>query len=174
MNTFPKLLSIAIVAILFSTLCQFDATPAHATADSLVRNTNGFFAKRASDGKYYPAQLCYSTDGSQALVPCREGGTGIAPGFLNTTTTNIPNSGAYATAIASTEAASASISVYNPVATPLVLGTGVALAEVDKLQIAPSGWSGPFKLFLPAGTRVSLKSKGADVTSGDVQINLLQ
>jgi hypothetical protein len=163
----------AMLALIGVVLAQAYTSNAYATADSLVRNTGGFFAKRASDGKYYPAVLCYSTDGSQALVQCREGGTGIAPGRLDASSTHV-NNDAYVTAVASTAAASTSISVYNGTSSDLVLALGASSSEVDKLALAPSGWSGPYKLFIPSGTRISLKSKSADASAGVVLVNLMQ
>lgn len=172
-NKFRSLSIAALILTVGVAIAQFDATPAHATADSLVKNTNGFFAKRASDAKYYPAQLCFSTDGNQALIPCRVGGLGIVPSLLNAATSNI-GTAAYTTGIASTAAAATWVSVYNPSASFLTLATGAAASEVDKLYIGASGWSGPFPLYLPAGTRVSLKSIVSTVSSGDVLINLIQ
>lgn len=169
-------LSIALLALLGVGIAQLNSNLAHATADSVIKNTQGVYAKRASDGKYYNAQLCFSTDGSQALVPCREGGSGIAPGYLDSSLTNINNSVAtwYSPVIASTAADAKAITVYNGGSVTLALATGASGSETDKLMIAPSGWTPAQKLYIPAGTRVSVRSKGASVSSGVVLINLIQ
>jgi hypothetical protein len=168
-----KLLSLTLVAVLGIALAQFDATPAHATADSIVRNTNGMFFKQASDGKYYPGMLCESTDGSQGFVPCREGGSGVTPVYLDSSSTNIVNN-SYVQATASTAGAAKAVTVYNGSTAALALAIGGSGSEADKLLIAPSGWTPLQKLFVPSGSRISLKSKGSDVSSGLVLINLVQ
>jgi hypothetical protein len=163
---------IALVAVALSSLAP---TPAFATADSLLKNTNGFFAKRASDGKYYPAILCFSTDGSQALIPCgkHSGGTGITPGRLATGTTNVTSS-AYVDLVNSSSDAATWVNVYNGTSQEMVVAVGATSSEVDKFYVPATSFSGPVPLYLPSGSRISVKSKGSTASSGSITAALVQ
>jgi hypothetical protein len=160
-----------VVAIALSTI---SSTPALATADSLVRNTSGFFAKNASDGKYYPAQLCFSTDGSQSLIPCGKvsGGVGMAPTRLNTSSTNLPLN-TYVTFVSSVPAAATWVSVYNGTSSELTLATGTSGNPTDKVIVPPS-ITRDYPLYLPAGSALSLVAKSATASSGIVGISFIQ
>lgn len=164
---------IALLALFSVSL--FHLPSAFATADSIVRNANGFFAKNSSDSQYYPAMLCFSTDGSQKLIPCGKvpGGYGIAPIFLDTSSTNVTSS-AYVQLVASTAAAATWVNVFNGSAQPLVLAVGASSSEVDKIGIPASGSTGGVNLYIPAGSRLSVKSKGSTASSGLLIVNLLQ
>ncbi|MGZ3686840.1 MAG: hypothetical protein ACXWPM_01160 [Bdellovibrionota bacterium] len=166
-------LALTLIAALAASVVSLEHN-SFAAADSIVRNTGGFFAKRASDGKYYPAALCYSTDGSQALVPCREGGAGVSPGYLDTSSTNVLSS-AYQGVISSTSDQAKAIAVYNGSSTSLSLAVASGGgAYVEKMLVSPSGWSPVMKLYIPAGASVGVKSKGSTVSSGVVLIDLVQ
>jgi len=163
---------LVIAGLVFS---QLHSTSAFATADSYTRNSNGMFTKQASDGLFYPAQVCYSTDGNQGIVPCREGGLGVSPGYLDSSSTSISASnGSYVQVISATSAAAKAVEIYNGSSTPLSFGIGAASSEVEKLVVAPSGWTPVMKLFIPSGSRLSVRSKGSSVNSGVVIINLVQ
>jgi len=168
-----RLVSFALL-IAVGALFQFQSPLAHAAADSIVRNNNGMWMKRASDGKYYPAQLCESTDGSQGLVPCREGGAGVSPGYLDASSTNVTSS-AYVGVIPSTSDQAKAIEVYNGSSTPLSLAVAPSGGSyTEQLLIGPSGWTPVMKLYIPAGASVGVKSKGSTVSSGVVLVNLVQ
>lgn len=47
-----------------------------------------------------------------------------------------------------------------------VLATGSSGAEVDQIQISPGGWDIPLDLWIPSGSRMSIKSKGSTASSG--------
>lgn len=170
-------LFIAMVALAAIAFTQFNSIPAYATADSIVRNTNGFFAKVAADGKFYPAQLCYSTDGNQALIPCGKssGGVGMAPSRLDAASTSLAK-GVYTAFVASTPAAATWVNVYNGTAAEITLATGTVGNPSDKyvLPASATGWSGPIPLYIPASSALSLVAKQATVSSGVVLINLVQ
>lgn len=172
MNKFRSLVFV-LSALVGCALIQFAAPPAFATADATVRNTNGFFAKIAADGKYYPAQLCYSTDGSQALIPCRDGGVGVTPLKVPTATSNV-TSAAYTTFPVATSAPSTWVNVYNGSSQEIVIATGTTGTWVDKLYVPATSFSGPVHLFVPSGTWFGVESKGSTISSGSILINLVQ
>lgn len=171
MNKFRSLISIALV---LTCAALFHSVPAFATADATVSNSSGFYTKQAADGKYYPAQFCYSTDGAQGRSPCREGGSGVTPGYLDTSSTNVTSS-AYANVLTSTSDQAKSISVYNGSTTSMILAVAPSGGSyTDKILVGPSGWTPVTKLYIPAGASVGVKSKGSTISSGVVLINLVQ
>ena len=56
--------------------------------------------------------------------------------------------------------------------TPMYLATGIAASEVDRFIIYP-GMDAEIEVTIPLGTRLSLKSIGANITSGQMIINLM-
>jgi len=166
-----KYLSIPLISLLALMGVLFSPT---SFAETVVQNTHGVFVKGAATNIYAPTAICYATDGSGAFIPCREGGLGVSPGYVDTSSTNVTSS-AYVNAITSTSDVAKSVSVYNGSTSAMVLAisTGGG-AYADKLLISPSGWTPVMKLFIPAGASVGLKSKGATASTGVVLINLVQ
>jgi hypothetical protein len=73
--------------------------------------------------------------------------------------------GAYVQLIASTSAAISWIYIVDTSGSMLKLAVGGAGSEVDKLYLGP-GVAGVFPLYIPAGSRVSLRAIDASATSG--------
>ena len=96
----------------------------------------------------------------------------IAPASINTAVTNL-TAGAYVQLVASLSAACSSISVYKGSTTPVILATGAAAAEVDKVFLFPGTSGSVLPLSIPAGTRISLKSVTGVISSGFVGINFI-
>lgn len=173
MKTFSSPFSLISILVI-SMLSTCASNPAYAGTDVTVRNTGGFFAKNKVDSKYYPAQLCFSTDGNQTLIPCGKvpGGPGITPARLNAATTSITNA-AYTQLLASTSDAATWISVYNGTSSELILATGTSGAPVQVMELPPSLTTAE-NLYIPAGTRLSAIAAVTTASSGVVMINLVQ
>lgn len=65
------------------------------------------------------------------------------------------------------------MTVFMSTGTPIILAVGAAGSEVDKFLIPPGGLDGPIEVTIPNGTRLSLKSIGSSVTSGQMIVNLM-
>lgn len=89
------------------------------------------------------------------------------------TGTPVTNS-AYTQVAASTAAACTRIRIFDSSGAALVLATGAALSEVDQMYIPPGGFDSVVELYIPAGTRVSIKSVDtASVSVGQLLITAL-
>lgn len=168
-------LFISLIVLCAVGLSDFGSTKAFAAGDVIIRNNNGMFAKVAADGKYYPAQLCFSTDGAQALVPCGKapGGAGLLPIRLNTNGSSIGIS-VYSQLAASLTAAAHYISVYNGTSSELILATGTVGAPIAFMDVAANSLSPSMNVYLPAGVRLSAVAAQTTASSGVVIVNLLQ
>jgi len=63
--------------------------------------------------------------------------------------------------------------IFHSSGTPVYLATGAAAAEVDRMIVIPGGFNHPVEIELAANSRLSLKSIGAAVSSGQMIINVL-
>jgi len=63
--------------------------------------------------------------------------------------------------------------IFHSSGTPIYLAIGAAAAETDSLIVIPGGFNHPVELEIPANSRLSLKSIGSAVTSGQMIINVL-
>lgn len=73
---------------------------------------------------------------------------------------------AYTALITSTANEINSLSVFDSSGQDFVLATGSAGSEVDQISIPPGGWDAPVMIYIPSGSRVSIKSKAASATAG--------
>lgn len=73
---------------------------------------------------------------------------------------------AYVQLVASTASEINSLHIFDSSGQDFVLAVGGAGAEVDQIQIPPGGWDAPVFLYIPAGSRLSIKSKSATASSG--------
>jgi hypothetical protein len=60
--------------------------------------------------------------------------------------------------------------IFDSSGSAMILATGGAGSEVDKLYIAPGGNTNGYELYVPAGTRLSLKALDTSATVGQVII----
>lgn len=77
---------------------------------------------------------------------------------------------AYVQLIASTSAAAKVIEIFDSSGQAMILAVGAAASEVDQFYIFPGG-QGAVQLAIPASSRVSIKAKTANATSGYILVN---
>lgn len=73
---------------------------------------------------------------------------------------------AYVQLVASTANNINRLYIFDSSGQDFVLATGAAASEVDQIAIPPGGIEAPVDLFIPSGTRISIKSKSATASSG--------
>jgi hypothetical protein len=83
----------------------------------------------------------------------------------NYSITNVTTT-AYTQLVASTASNISRMHIYDSSGQDLVLAVGSAGSEVDQIQIPQGGWNAPIDLFIPAGSRLSVKAMSATATSG--------
>lgn len=87
----------------------------------------------------------------------------------NYSTTNVTTA-AYVQLVASTANNINRLWIFDSSGQDLVLAVGAAAAEVDQIQISPGGWDSSVDLFIPSGSRISIKAVSASATSGTLLI----
>lgn len=65
------------------------------------------------------------------------------------------------------------MTIFMSTGTPIILAVGASSSEMDKFLIPPGGLDGAIEVTIPNGTRLSLKSIGSNVTSGQMIVNLM-
>lgn len=85
----------------------------------------------------------------------------------NDSSVNITTS-AYVQVVASTAGAINRLYVFDSSGSALIVATGAAASEVDKLYIPPGGSGVPYEINIPAGTRVAVKALDVNATSGQL------
>lgn len=103
------------------------------------------------------------SDGTQ-----RAKAAGLAKGQLirnDYSTTNVTTA-AYVQLVASTSNDINRLHIFDSSGQDLVLATGAAASEVDQIQISPGGWDAPVDLFIPSGSRISVKAVSATASAG--------
>lgn len=88
-------------------------------------------------------------------------------------TTNVTTA-AYVQLVASTSIIINRLHIFDSSGRDFVLATGGAGSEVDQIQISPGGWDAPVDLYIPSGTRISIKAKSATASSGILLITGLK
>lgn len=73
---------------------------------------------------------------------------------------------AYVQLVASTANAINLLHIFDSSGSFIIIATGAAASEVDRLYIPPGGSGVPFQLNIPAGTRISLKALDVSATTG--------
>lgn len=63
--------------------------------------------------------------------------------------------------------------IFHASGTPLLLATGAAAAEADRMMVIPGGFNHPVEIEIAANARISVKAIGANVTSGQIIINVV-
>lgn len=91
----------------------------------------------------------------------------------NYSTTNVTTS-AYVQLIASTSSDVNRLYIFDSSGQDLTLATGGSGSEVDQIQISPGGWNMSIDLYIPSGTRISIKSQSATASSGILLITGLR
>ncbi len=94
-----------------------------------------------------------------------------APTRLDYTGTPVTTS-AYVTLVASLTGAVKEMHIFDSSGRALLLATGAAASEVDQIYIEPGG-TGPVRLAIPAGTRLSVKAVDASATTGQLLVAFL-
>lgn len=79
---------------------------------------------------------------------------------------------AYTQLIAATSAAIRKMQIFDSSGQTLVIATGAAASEVNKLYVIPGG-NGQIEVQIPAGTRISVKAISANATTGELTINFI-
>ena len=80
-------------------------------------------------------------------------------------TTNVTTA-AYVQLVASTTSNINRLWIFDSSGQDFVLAVGAAASEVDQIQISPGGWDAPIDLFIPSGSRISIKAVSATANSG--------
>lgn len=88
-------------------------------------------------------------------------------------TTNVTTA-AYVQLVASTTNNINRVWIFDSSGQDFVLATGAAASEVDQIQIPPGGWDAPVDIFIPSGSRLSIKSKSATASSGILLISAVK
>lgn len=73
---------------------------------------------------------------------------------------------AYVQLVASTTSNINRLWIFDSSGQDFVLAVGAAASEVDQIQISPGGWDAPVDLFIPSGSRISIKAVSATANSG--------
>lgn len=81
---------------------------------------------------------------------------------------------AYVQLVSSTSSNIHRLLIFDSSGQDFVLATGAAASEVDQIQIPPGGWDAPVELYIPSGSRLSIKSKSATASSGILLITGLK
>jgi hypothetical protein len=89
---------------------------------------------------------------------------------LLTSSTNIPFA-TYLEVVSSTSLLANAVHFFNGTGFSVILAFGSSGSEVDQFIFPPSGDVVPLRV--PAGTRLTLKAFTADITTGEVVINLI-
>jgi hypothetical protein len=95
-----------------------------------------------------------------------------APVRNDYTSTNVTTA-AYVQLVASTSNDASQIEIFDSSGQTLVLAVGAAASEVDQINIFPGG-NGRVPLFIPSGSRVSIKAVSATASVGEIDINFYQ
>lgn len=157
-------------------------------ADTLITpgtTTNPSAAKQmylqTAGNKLVPAVACMATDGNSNLIPMPIGtgaGTIIIPGRSSVglarnvySSVNV-GTGAYVQLVASTSDTTNHVHIFDSSGQTLVLATGAALSESNKLYIPPGGISAD--LTIASGTRVSIKAISGTANTGEINITFLK
>jgi hypothetical protein len=77
---------------------------------------------------------------------------------------------AYTQLVASTAADIFKISIFDSSGESLVLAVGAAASEVNQIYIFPGG-NGDVELYIPSGSRISIKAVSATASTGELLIN---
>lgn len=88
-------------------------------------------------------------------------------------TTNVTTA-TYVQLIASTTNEVNKLYIFDSSGQDLVLATGAAASEIDQIAISQGGWDCPIDLYIPSGTRISVKSKSATANQGILLITGLK
>lgn len=88
---------------------------------------------------------------------------------INYTSTPVSTS-AYTQVLASTTAIIREVEIFDSSGQSLVLAFGAASSEVDQVYVFPGG-NGRIPLYIPGGTRVSIKAVSAAASSGELLVN---
>lgn len=88
-------------------------------------------------------------------------------------TTNVTTA-AYVQLVASTTVEINRLHIFDSSGQDFVLAVGAAASEVDQINISPGGWDSAVDLYIPSGSRISIKSKSATASSGILLITGLK
>lgn len=80
---------------------------------------------------------------------------------------------AYTQVTASTSADITRLCIADTSGSAMILATGGAGTEVDKLYIGPGGNEAPYELAIPSGTRIAIKALDVNATSGQMILTAL-
>lgn len=155
------------------------------------------FYLQTAGSKVVPAMVVYTTDGNGNLAPIgsstvnlgtiTQGNPGTAPNawFVREaghssvalvrndyTSTNVLTS-AYVQLVASTTDIINKIYVTDSSAQTLKIAVGAAASEVDQFYIAPN-FTGVIDLYIPASSRISIKSVSATANTGQLLLSLIK
>lgn len=92
-----------------------------------------------------------------------------APAYNDYASANVTTS-AYTQLVASLTSGASEVEIFDSSGQGMILATGAAGAETDQVYIFPGG-NGRIPLKIAAGTRVAIKAKTANATSGYIMVN---
>jgi hypothetical protein len=81
--------------------------------------------------------------------------------------------GAYVQILASTSAVINRLYIFDSSGSAIILATGAAGSEIDKLYIGPGGNDAPYELAIPINTRISLKALDTNASVGQFVLTAL-
>jgi hypothetical protein len=114
--------------------------------------------------------LATDSAANRGLNPVQLTSASSFPYVIDMASINITNA-AYVQVIASVSKQIDAVDVFSANGQPVFLAVGGAGAEVNQIAIIPGGQSSPIPVKIAAGSRISLKSAGANLTSGYFILN---
>ena len=109
---------------------------------------------------------------SIATLPAGGGRSSVLLYTNNYASVNLTTS-AYVQVTASTTGDINRLYIADTSGSAIILATGAAGSEVDRLYIGPGGNEAPYELNIPSGTRVAIKALDVNATSGRIIITAL-
>ncbi len=106
-------------------------------------------------------------------VATRLAGSGTVTPVRNDYSGTNVTTAAYVQLVAATSANTSRLQIFDSSGSALVVAFGAAASEVDQFYIPPGGAPFTVDVFIPKGTRVSIKAVDANATSGQLLISFL-
>jgi hypothetical protein len=119
----------------------------------------------ASDASTLRVVLSDNSNAARGLTPVQLNTSSSFPYVIDMASINITNA-AYVQVIASTGKQIDAIDVFSGNGQPVFIAIGGAGSEINQIAVIPGGQAGSIPVKFPAGSRISLKSAGSNITSG--------
>lgn len=158
-----------------ATLLTIDADTGNIATDTstIAGDTTSLDTKIPSQGQAVKASSMPVTIASdQDALDVNISGGDVQEFVRNDYSSGNVTTAAYTQLIASTSSAVTELEIFDSSGQTLVLATGAAASEVDKLYIVPGG-NGRIPVSIAASTRISIKAVSATADTGEIVINLI-